>query len=62
MPEETDTERRPNKIRSEFFRYNRKHHKKGSGGAGVRGGGCVVLALGLNPKSANAKKYNKKAS
>ena len=34
-------------------------------GVGVRGclvGGCVVLALGLNPKSANAKKYNKKAS
>ena len=25
-------------------------------------GGCVFLTLDLNPKSANAKKYNKKAS
>ena len=25
-------------------------------------GGCVVLALGLDPKFTNAKKYNKKAS
>ena len=25
-------------------------------------GGCVVLPLGFNPKSANAKKFNNKAS
>ena len=34
----------------------------GGGGGGGGGGGVVRGPLGLNPKSANAKKYSKKAS